>query len=94
MCQLGDSLEHVVHLLATNRILSAPLLNDNQECIGFVDMLDICAFVVEAAGDILDGLPGHSTLDLKKTLVRQVSPNLRSNKVKVCLSMCELYARH
>lgn len=44
-----NTVEQAVNLLSENKILSAPVINKEGECTGFVDMLDIVWFVVSVA---------------------------------------------
>lgn len=43
----SDSLIDTITLLTTNRILSCPVYNDKNECIGLIDVLDILYFVMD-----------------------------------------------
>lgn len=44
-----DSVEHAVKLFSTNKILSAPVLNDDGKFAGFIDVLDILKYITLAA---------------------------------------------
>lgn len=67
--RVNDTMATAVTTLGNGRILSAPLLNEHDECIGFVEMIDVMQFVVQVAPDILDMLPDTSVDVLKQTKI-------------------------
>lgn len=54
-----EKLVDVVNVLAEKKILSVPAVNDHGECVGFIDVVTIAAYIVQTAPDIMDGI-GHS----------------------------------
>jgi CBS-domain-containing membrane protein len=50
----NDTLDHAVDVMSKAKILSCPVTDDNDEIVGFLDMLDIAKYIVNAAPNDAD----------------------------------------